>query len=241
MNKPLFISLFIILTSLCAFCKEGRTTMFIKLQKDTFAFGDSIPVEVVFVNTTGEKQVLNEDPQKSLDLLLHMVNVATKEDLNFAIGTMTITRAGGDVYAMAVPVKQKFELGPKSVYSFIADANGRLFLSPGRYECFLTSYIVEKSNVVPVSISFTVGSVSYLLATAVDERYSYGKREWALEWLKKIKPGLDVQLTLEEDSDDQKRKKIMHNKKVFDDFKKWWDAHKNDDDIQKAIRVLNQF
>lgn len=214
--------------------------MFIKIPKDTFEFGDSIPAEVIFVNTSGNPLILPEDPAKSVELLVHAVNVQTREDLNYSVAEIIINESADGRIAMTVPVKHKFEILPKSLYFFTTDLNKRLYLSPGNYQCFLVNYLIEKSNCVTITVSFTTNSVLYLLNIAVDERVSYGKREWAFEWLKKVNPDLKLHLTLDKDTEAQKREKIAFNEQSYKHFKCWWETSQKDPEcIQKILR-LNQ-
>jgi len=184
--------------------------------------------------------VLNETPQKSLDLLMHAVNIQSSEDLNYSIGKIQVKTFDNDKFALAVPIKEKFEIQPKSVFSFFSDLNERLFLIPGKYNCFLTNYLVEKSNVITLTISFTAGSVSYLLKTGLDERVSYGKREWAYDWLKKINPMFELRLTNEKDSEEQRNKKKAFNIDAHTKFEKWWNENQKSEECVKRIQELNR-
>lgn len=214
--------------------------MFIKFSKEIFEFGDAIPAEVIFVNTSNEVLQLPENPKKSVDLLMHVVNVNSLEDLNYSIGKVQVSKFGNDQFALAVPIKEKFELQPKSVFSFVSDINDRLYLTPGKYDCFLANYLVEKSNKETITISFTAGSVSYLLKTSADDRMSYGKREWACDWLKKIDPQFELQLPLEGDSDDQRKTKKAFNERSYAQFQKWWEENQKTEACMKKIHQLNQ-
>jgi|WetSurMetagenome_2_1015567.scaffolds.fasta_scaffold94054_2 hypothetical protein len=213
--------------------------MFLKFSKDIFEFGDSIPAEIIFVNTSNDILVLKENPQKSIDLVMHAVDLKTAEDLNYSIGKPEVSRFGDDKFALAVPIKEKFEIQSKSLFSFVSDLNNRLYLAPGKYDCFLVNYLVEKSNKTTLTISFTPGSVSYLLKTSVDEREGYGKREWAYDWLKKINPQLELHLTTDGDSDDQRKTKIAFNERAYAQFRKWWEENQKTETMVKKIQQLN--
>jgi hypothetical protein len=214
--------------------------MFITFSKENFELGDSVPVEVIFVNTSNDVIRLNENPQKSIDLVMHAINAKSSEDLNYSMGKVEVSGFGKDKFALTVPVKEKFELQPKSLYFFVSDLNDRLYLAPGKYDCFLVNYLVEKSNKATITVSFTTGSVSYLLKTAVDERMNYGKREWAFDWLKKINPQFELQLTIDNDSPEQRKKKISFNERSYAQFRKWWEEHQKTEDCLKRIQQLDQ-
>jgi hypothetical protein len=213
--------------------------MFIKFAKEHFEVGDSIPAEVIFVNTTANPVNLKEDPQTSIDLVMHAVNAKTGEDLNYSMGKIETTPFGHDKFAMTVPKKEKFEIGAKSFISFTTDLNERLYLTPGTYECYLVNYLVEKSNKVTLFVSLTPTSVFYLLKTAVDERSSYGKREWAYDWLRKIDPHFQLQLTVDDDTPLRKKEKIAFNEKAYATFTKWWTKNHNTAEMAELLRQMN--
>ncbi|MEO6097279.1 MAG: hypothetical protein ABIW76_17070 [Fibrobacteria bacterium] len=224
---------------ICACGKEKRHSMFIRIPKDTFEFGDAIPAEIVFVNTTSHPLVLPENPRKSLDLLMHAVTRETKEDLNYSMGKMTVTGSGEGEFAVNVPIKEETEIAPHSNLSFTSDLNDRLYLYPGHYDCFLTNYLVEKSNPVALTVSFTPASVGYLLKTSVDSRQSFGKREWACSWLKKVIPDLDFKLPSDADTGDAGKAMEIHNHAEYQRAQKWWDENRKSEGILKVIHGLN--
>jgi hypothetical protein len=225
--------------STCGTGKELQGLMTLKFSKEIFEFGDSIPAEIIFVNTSSDVLVLKENPQKSIDLVMHAVDLKTAEDLNYSIGKPEVSRFGDDKFALAVPIKEKFEIQPKSLFSFVSDLNSRLYLTPGRYDCFLVNYLVEKSNKTTLMISFSPGSVSYLLKTSVDEREGYGKREWAYDWLKKINPQFELHLTMDGDSNDQRKTKTAFNERSYAQFRKWWEENQKTEAMVKRIQQLN--
>jgi hypothetical protein len=222
------------------FAKEGNPKMFIKFSKDNFEFGESSLCEIIFVNTSSEPVNLQEDPKKSVDLLMHAVNISTKEDLNYSIGKMDVRNFGKDQFAVAVPIKEPFEIAPRSMYFFKTDLNNELYLSPGIYECSLVNYMVEKSNAVVICIIFTTASVKILARTAVDERAGYARREWAYDWLKKIDPELQLHLTNDSDSDAQKKDKITFNQQSYLKFLNWWEENSKKEKYQELIRDINK-
>jgi hypothetical protein len=241
-KNTISLKLVIILLSyiIVTFAKEGNPKMFIKFSKDNFEFGESCLCEIIFVNTSNEPVNLQENPKKSVDLLMHAVNIATNEDLNYSIGKMEIRNFGKDQFAVAVPIKEPFEIAPRSMYFFKTDLNNELYLSPGTYECSLVNHMVEKSNKVVVSITFTTASVKILARTAVDERVIYARREWAYDWLKKIDPELQLHLTQDSDSDAQKKEKVTFNQQSYQKFLSWWEENSKKEKYQELIRNINR-
>lgn len=213
--------------------------MFIRIPKETFELGEAVPAEIIFVNTSKAPMVLKDNPRKSLDLVLHAVHQPTGEDFTYAIGKVTATRSGPDKFALAVPPRQAIELGPDSLLSFATDLNDRLYLSPGRYECRLVYYTAESSNPVGLAIAFTSASFLHLLKTAADGRQSYGRREWAYEWLKRVQPDLELKLALDDEAEDAKREKAAFNDRAYARWKQWWEENQGGEDFLKRIQGLN--
>lgn len=213
--------------------------MFIRIPKETFELGDSVPAEIIFVNTSKAPMVLKDNPQKSLDLVMHAVHRPTGEDFTYAIGKVTATHAGQDKFALTVPPRQAFELGPDSLLSFPTDLNDRLYLSPGRYDCRLVYYTVESSNPVSFTSAFTPGSFLLLLKTAADGRQSYGRREWAYDWLKRAQPDLELKLPMDDEAEDAKREKAAFNDRAYARWKQWWEENQGSEDFLQRIRGLN--
>lgn len=233
-----FTILFLFFT-FSVFAKEGNHKMFIKIQKDNFEFGDSVPCEIIFVNTSDEPLCLPEDPSKSVDLFMHAVNKKNGEDLNYTIGKINVCNFDKGQFALSVPVKEPFEIAPRSMYFFKTDLNSGLYLSPGTYDCFLVNYMVEKSNILRISLTFTTASVKNLVKTAADERMTYARREWACDWLKKINPEFTMRLSSGSDSEQQKKENAEFNQKAFNQFVKWWDENCKNDKYLEIIKNMN--
>jgi len=213
--------------------------MFIKFSKETYEFGDSIPTEIIFVNTSDQPKTLPQDPSKSIDLRVHAVNRKTGEDLNYQVGKIQVTSAG-ETFALAVPVPEETVISPKSMLSFSSDLNDRLYLSPGEYECRLTNYRVDESNRVRIAVHLTPAGYLYLLKTAIDARQSYGRREWAQDWLKKMQPDIELRLSQDTDAEAKKQADSAFNEKAYGKYRQWWDENHNSSVFQERVRSLNQ-
>lgn len=213
--------------------------MFIRIPKETFELGDAVPAEIIFVNTSKAPMVLKDNPEKSRDLVMHAVHRPTGEDFTYAIGKITATSFGSDKFALTVPPRKAFELGPDSLLSFTTDLNDRLYLSPGKYDCRLVYYTVESSNPVGISIAFTAASFLHLLKTAADGRQSYGRREWAYDWLKRAAPDLELKLVLDDEAEDRKREKTEFNDGAYARWKLWWEENQGNEEFLARIRGLN--
>jgi hypothetical protein len=213
--------------------------MFIQTTKEIYEFGDVIPAEIIFVNTSSQPLILKENPEKSIDLVMHAVDHKTTEDFNYSIGKIKVSGTPDGKFALAVPVKEDFVMEPKSMLSFNSDLNERLYLAPGKYLCYLTNYLVQRSNEISIEIIPTAVSFINLLKIAVDERQSYGKREWAHDWLKKILPEIDIRLSLDTDSVVKKQENSTFNERAYGQYKKWWEENQKSPKFLDHIQKLN--
>jgi hypothetical protein len=116
-------------------------------------------VEIVFVNSSPQPFILDENPQQSFDLIMHAVDAKTKSDFTYSFGKGRTTVSGPGEYTLWIPQKQEFEIGPNSQLSFTSDLDERLYLNPAKYECYL-EYHHDKSNKVVISVTLTPGAVS---------------------------------------------------------------------------------
>jgi hypothetical protein len=212
--------------------------MFIQFSKESYEFGDSIPAEIIFVNTSDQPKTLPQDPRKSIDLQVHAVNSKTGEDLNYQVGKIQVTSAG-EMFAMAVPVPEETVIPPKGMLSFSSDLNERLYLTPGEYRCRLTNYRVDESNQARIAVQLTPAGYLYLLKIAIDARQSYGRREWAQDWLKKMQPDIELRLSQDTDTDAKKKADADFNEKAYAQYRQWWEANRNSPVFLERVRSLN--
>jgi hypothetical protein len=169
---------------------------------------------------------------------VHAVNRKTGEDLNYQVGKIQATTAG-EMVALAVPVPEETVIAPKGMLSFSSDLNDRLYLSPGEYVCRLTNYRVEESNQVRIGVHLTPAGYLYLLKTAIDARQSYGRREWAQDWLKKMQPEIDLRLGMDTDAEAKKQADSALNEKAYGIYRQWWEENCTSAAFQERVRSLN--
>jgi hypothetical protein len=224
--------------SACASEKGRKSSMLIRFPKKSFEFGDAIPAEIIFVNTSDSPKTLPQDPRKSIDLQVHAVNRKTGEDLNYLVGKIQVTNAGG-MSALTVPVPEEIVIAPKGMLSFSSDLNDRLYLSPGEYECRLTNYSVEESNRARISVHLTPAAYLHLLKTSIDVRQSYDRREWAQDWLKKMQPEIDLRLGLDTDAEAKRHADSAFNEKAYAKYRQWWEENRKASVFLERIRSLN--
>jgi hypothetical protein len=235
--SALAIGLSLAITS-CASGKGKKSSMFIQFSKESYEFGDSIPAEIIFVNTSDQPKTLPQDPRKSIDLQVHAVNRKTGEDLNYQVGKIQVTSAG-EAFALAVPVPEEIVIAPKGMLAFSSDLNDRLYLSPGEYVCRLTNYRVDESNQVRIAVHLTPAGYLYLLKTAIDARQSYGRREWAQDWLKKMQPEIDLRLGQDTDAEAKRQADSAFNEKAYAIYRQWWEENRNSPVFLERVRCLN--
>jgi hypothetical protein len=225
-----------VLTALSVTGMHGELSMNISFTKTTFVLGEPIPAEVVYSNTA--KATVNlPDPSQSLDVIMHVVNKESQEDLNYTMGEVkaTVLDSAADQYALDVPVVPEIKISAASEFRFDIDLNSRLYLRPGEFDCFLTDPDGE-SNHMEIVIEYTKTSVDYLIPYAMDQNQTYGRREWAMEWIQKIYPNFDLKLPDEETGAEQKVQFEKYNNEKYNEFLAWWESYKDKIDIKQSIK-----
>lgn len=210
--------------------------MLIKLSKPTFFLGESIPVEITYENGTSETVVMH-DPSKSFDVLMHLIDMKTNEDMNYTMGKVIVTdidKASGQ-FVLVEPPKEQIEIIPNSSFVFTSDLNDRLYLQPGEFDCFLTDNDKE-SNHIKISVKLTKVSVDNLFKLAQKKETDYSRREWAMESLQVIYPGFKLKLPLENDPENIKTQKEIANTQIYNEFTEWWNNNKNAKYIEELLK-----
>lgn len=185
------------------------------------ALSAPITFDVTVGNSGSQPLTLNE-PTGSLTTKVHLVNRDTREDHWYALGrTTTTTLGGGDRWALSVPAPQPVELAPNAELRFSTDAQQRLFLKPGQYDAYI-EVDGRESNRVPLTLSLTRDAVLALLKTAADANQSYGRREWAMDWLAKVKPGFKLVLSEPSDPAETRQAREVDNRKALEAYVVWW-------------------
>lgn len=219
----------------CAKKTEGEILMMIKFSKMSYFLGESIPAEVNYKNDTGEKIVI-ENPAKSLDVILHLLDSLNGEDLNYTLGKIEVTVMDktADQYAKSLPPKETLTLEPNSAITFTTNLNERLYLRPGNFTCYLQEGEKE-SNRISISVKYKRESVVPLIQIARDSNMVYGRREWASDWLKKLYPRFQFELPYDEDSPDMRKKKEEQIRVKVAEFLSWWQENGNDPKIDTLL------
>lgn len=210
--------------------------MLIEFSKMSFYLGESIPAEIVYRNETAEKIVI-EDPAKSFEISMHALDSATIEDLNYTMGQIEVTvmDKAADQYSKSTPPKEMVTLEPGSAVSFSSDLNDRLYLYPGEFTCYLTEGPAE-SNRLKITVRFTRESVMTLVRIARDTEMGYGRREWAMDWLRRIYSRFELNLPYDEDTPEVKKEKELHNSAIIAEFLKWWNENSDSSETDTLLR-----
>lgn len=209
--------------------------MLIKFGKTSYYLGESIPAEINYMNSTSEK-ILVENPAKSLDINLHMLDSASGEGFNYTLGqteTLVIDKAS-DRYVTTVPKKELVTIPPDSGISFKSDLNERLYLRPGNFICYLTEGEKE-SNRVALAVHYQRESVIPLVQVARDPNMIYGRREWAGDWLRKLYPGFQLDLPYDEDTPDVRKEKEKQISLKVAEFLSWWQENRNNPQMDTLL------
>lgn len=226
------------LLSAFAWCREGEKPMDIKikLSKPTFFLGESVSAEFIYTNNKSEAIVI-DNPSKSYDVSMHVVDISNKEDLSYTTGKPVVTdidRASGQ-YVLTNPPKEQIKIAARSSFKFISDLNEKLYLRPGGYDCYLTDHAIE-SNHLKISIKLTASSVEHLLEVVQNKEAGYSRREWAMEFLQKLRPSFKLTLPLENDPADVKTQKESNNTASCHEFSAWWHSNMNSQHVKGLLK-----
>ena len=201
--------------------KPASLPMNINFKKQSYHLGEPIPVNIVYKNDSSiEKSI--DDPAESLDVSIHAVDVNNKEDFNYSMGQITTTffDEGEDQYAMEMPVPKPITIAPMSSYQFQSDLNKRLFLRPGTFDCFLTDGDSQSEH-KKITIIFKEPALSYLIASAMDEKQEYSRRKWAMEWIQEVNPAFVLKLPNESTPNNTAKEYEKFNQQRYKEFLLW--------------------
>lgn len=213
--------------------------MLLKFSKMTYNLGESVMAEISYKNETSEK-VTMQNPAKSFDILMRALDSTSKEELNYTMGKIEVTvmDKSADQYAKSTPQKKMVTIEKDSSITFSSDLNDRLYLHPGDFVCLLKEGTLE-SNPVAISVRFTRESILPLTQIAKDVNMSFGRREWAADWLQKIYAKLKLNLPLDEDAPEIRKEKESYNGAMIAEFMNWWHDNQNSDKLEILIRNAN--
>lgn len=217
--------------------KKGIRPMVLKISKASYFLGESIPAEIRFTNGGG-KRLSREHPAKSLEVTVHFIDKKSGEDLNYTMGRLTSTiidRAAGE-YALVMPPKEKVEIEAGGTIDFTTDPDARLFLRTGRFDCLVRDHGAD-SNRVELAIQFTRESVDTLLALAADPAGDYSRREWAMDWLRKLRPEFRLKLSTPDHTAAVRAENETFNQPLIEKFKAWWKVHRDDPAIEAQLKA----
>jgi hypothetical protein len=218
--------------------KESRS-MLIKLPKDTYRLGEPIPLSVSIANGSRDKLV-REDPKKSLDVVLHVVDRKTREDLSYAMGrtTQTVIDKASGQFAVVLPNKTPVTIEPGAALTFETDLNQRLFLRPGRYDCTVREQDVT-SNQLELQIEVTRQSIDELFALARNPTGDFSRREWAMDLLRRVYPPLRLHLTPNDAVPGMRAENEARNRPLYNAFLMWWKEHRELKETAQKLRALS--
>ncbi|RZB35487.1 MAG: hypothetical protein SRB2_03080 [Desulfobacteraceae bacterium Eth-SRB2] len=200
--------------------------MHINFTKTNFVLGETVPVIIIYENAS-DKKLVRPDPSESLDVVMHVVDSQNKEDLNYTMGmlkTTVIDMASGQ-FVDEMPKIKDIEIAPGASYSFSSDIHERVYLRPGKFDCFASENKTESDH-VQIRIDFTKASVDYLASISMDQGKEYGRREWAMDWIGKIYPPYQLKIPVAGDSESTRLNHEKYNKQKYDEFLKWWHANR---------------
>lgn len=203
-----------------------------------YGLGKPIKVDVTITNT-GHRVLVLDQPASSLAVEMHLVDRRTREDLSYTMGRVgtTVLPGAGDRYALVVPVAKPFQIEPRASFSFSTDPQQRLFLRPGVFDCFLT-IDADHSNRIQLTVEFKRDSVDELFALARDPAQTYGRREWAMDWLAKLYPAFRLALPVPDAADAARAQMESSNRTVYESFATWWRANQQGTQMDERLLRL---
>ncbi len=223
----------------CGAKMEGEISMVIKFSKTSFYLGESVPAEIHYKNNASKKVVI-ENPAQSFEIIMHVFDSTRNEELNYTMGKIQITvmNKSADQYSKSIPPKEMVTIEANSYLNFISDLNDRLYFHPGSFTCWLSEGD-SVTNKVTIAIRFARESVLPMIQLARDTDTSYGRREWAMNWLQKIYPKLKLDLPYDEDAPEIKKEKESYNGATIAEFINWWHDNQNSDKVEVLIQNAN--
>ena len=215
--------------------KDKRKIMHIKLDKTSYFMGEAMPMTVTFENPSKDTVVL-ENPSKSSNVVIHLVDSSDHHDYFYTMGKIEISmidRKTDRYVALGAP-KEVISIAPSSSFGFITNVNERLYLEPGNYNCYVTESN-NQSNQVEIKISFNELSVICFFKMVQNKNMGYGVRDWAMKGIQRIYPRFKLNLSTENDPEDNKAKKEAGNIPVYQEFAEWWKKNKDTKEIKNLF------
>lgn len=215
----------------------------IEIGGDSYILGAPIPMKVTYENISDSTLTFLE-PEKQRSVKLYATSHRGK----------TYKARFGKVYL--VPVNEEMQryvpeeadtvtLVPHQTYEFTCDLTKRFYhvLSPGHYDLQVTDKTDENprvySNQVSITINFRTESIPYLMKISGDEGAGSELREWAADWLKRIKEDFRPQIARPNDPDSIKEGCRTAMASEMDKYRSWWATMQTTEKIQKLIGEIN--
>jgi len=211
----------------------------ISLKKNAYHLGEPIPASVVYRNN-GTSAISLEDPSRSFNAEMHVVDRSTKEDHYYTMGKLEVTEFEGGLgeYALVEPVPDSIDIAPKADFVFETDINKRLYLGPGVFDCEFRDSDT-RSNQATIAIWYTQDSVALLLGAVMDASLDYGRREWAADWLRELLP--DFRVTLPPDGEEPgSAPDDSVNQAEYQRFRAWWQENRDSAETKQTLEQLNR-
>ncbi len=213
--------------------------MMIVMEQRQYILGEAVPVEIIYANTSSQAIELQDDPAKSLDVIMNMVDQKTGYNIIYSLGKTIVTELEGDQFAWVEPIPEPFVIAPESQYTIKSDMNEQLQISPGKFECYLVEYDLKESNRVEVVIRYTHESVDKLLRIAAEPSEEYGRREWADGFIRDIYPDFRLKLPYPKNQETIKKEKENYNTKVVEQFSHWWKENRDSAKVNATLKQIN--
>lgn len=207
---------------------RAEPTVEIVFSKNQYVLGEAVPAVVRYRNPTSHSLRM-ANPQKSTRVFMHAVSSKTKEDLSYPMvpEDQIALEPGTDRFVLSTPPAQPIDIPAGKSVEFVTDLNERLYLRPGKFACTLRQDDIA-SNQVTVEIVYEQSSVPHLIGYAAAADASYGRREWAMEWLQTLSPDFTLKLSGPEVAVAEREANEAFNRSQIEAFKRWHQQHRND-------------
>jgi len=216
----------------------------IALKSKSFIIGAPMPMTVTFVNTT-DHPVRMKQPDKVWEVRLEVTSLGgLVEDEGFGRIFMERPEEGSQRY-----VEEDAEiitLKPEEDYSFACDVARRFpqMLTPGIHVLRVIDVNKEEytaaSNPLDVTITLTQESVPRLMATIGDTTFEQEYREWAAEWLQRLKQDFRPQFAATDDPDSIREGCETATRLELNKFRTWWATTENSETALRRIQEINK-
>lgn len=237
-----------------SFLKANDHILKVRAQPKTVNFGHPVVIETVHRNESPEPWILDQ-PDRSLSFSLQYsptkaLNGEPVKPYIFKVTKLQrkgVKEPNGEivdvVYVRPCPKVHLDSNG--GTFKFSVDLfSGRKYshLTPGRWQV-AASNGAEKLMAEPIEFDlvFSEESVDFFLERAADDQTDRLTREWAREWLRKVKPDLPAEEVRPYPWAEaaEVAKKYAESMKPVREFAIWWKKHRSTDAVRAAIDQVN--